>query len=127
MISSASSMRAICSPAEGQSIPQGDSLSASPEPTPRNARPGQSSSTVATNWATVAGWCRNTGAVTPVPSAIRPVALPIAPSSVQACPDSPGSHQGWKWSLTLRPSKPARSAATACGTSALGANCSVAS
>ena len=35
--------------------------------------------------------------------------------------------QGWKWSLTLSPSKPACSASTACSTSSLGGNCSVAS
>jgi hypothetical protein len=55
------------------------------------------------------------------------VAWPIAPSSVQACPECPGSHHGWKWSETFSPSKPARSAATPCRTSALGGNCSVAS
>ena len=65
-------------------MPQGTSFRASPEPTPRNARPGFSSSTVAMNCAAVAGLCRYTGAVTPVPSAIRSVAVPIAPSSVQA-------------------------------------------
>ena len=42
-------------------------------------------------------------------------------------PDSPGSHQGWKWSLTLTASNPARSASSACSTRLLGGNCSVAS
>ena len=69
MISSASSMRAICSATGGQSMPHGDSFSDSPEPMPRNARPGHISSIVAMNCATVAGLWRNTGAVTPVPSA----------------------------------------------------------
>jgi hypothetical protein len=84
MISSASSMRAICSGTGGQSMPQGDSLSDSPDPRPRNARPGHISSMVAMNCATVVGLWRNTGAVTPVPSAIESVAFPIAPSSAQA-------------------------------------------
>ena len=30
----------------------------------------------------------------------------MAPSSAHAWPDSPGSHQGWRWSLTLSASKP---------------------
>ena len=38
------------------SIPSGDSLSDSPEPTPRNARPGYMTSSVAKAWATRAGW-----------------------------------------------------------------------
>ena len=82
---------------------------------------------MAANWATTAGLWRYTGAVTPVPIGMRSVACPMAPSSVHAWPEWPGSHHGWKWSLTLRASKPARSAATAWGTSSLGANCSVAS
>ena len=32
----------------------------------------------------------------------------------QAWPDSPGSHQGWRWSLMLTASKPASSASAAC-------------
>ena len=55
MISSASSIRSTCSPTGGQSMPQGDSFSDSPEPMPRNARPGNSSSSVAKNCATTAG------------------------------------------------------------------------
>ena len=56
MISSASSMRRTWSPVSGQSMPQGVSLSDSPEPIPRKARPGKSSSSVAANCATTAGW-----------------------------------------------------------------------
>jgi hypothetical protein len=71
--------------------------------------------------------CLNTGAVTPVPREADSVTPAIAPRSAQAWADSPGSHQGWKWSLRLMPSKPARSATVAWRTSALGGNCSVAS
>ena len=95
MISSASSIRSTCSATGGQSMPQGDSFRDSPEPMPRNARPGKSSSTVAANWATTAGLWRWTGAVTPVPIGMRRVACPIAPSRVHAWPEWPGSHHGW--------------------------------
>jgi len=88
-------MRLTCSATGGQSIPQGLSLSASPDPIPRKARPGNISSSVANAWATTAGLWRKTGAVTPVPIGILSVACPIAPSKTQAWPDSPGSHQGW--------------------------------
>jgi len=94
MISSASSMRLTCSPTAGQSIPQGVSLSDSPEPIPRKARPGNSASSVMNACAVTAGWWRCTGAVTPVPIGTRSVACPAAPSMTQACPDSPGSHHG---------------------------------
>jgi hypothetical protein len=40
---------------DGQRIPAGTSFIASPDPTPRNARPGQSASSVATCWATTTG------------------------------------------------------------------------
>ena len=56
MISSASSIRRTCSPVPGQSMPAGVSLSDSPEPMPRKPRPGNSSCSVAPNWATTAGW-----------------------------------------------------------------------
>jgi hypothetical protein len=56
MISSASSMRSICSDTLGQSMPQGTSFSASPEPMPRTTRPGNISSRLAKAWATIAGW-----------------------------------------------------------------------
>ena len=127
MISSASCMRLTCSPGSGQSIPAGDSLSDSPEPIPMNALPGLSSSSVANACATITGLWRKTGAVTPVPMRTLEVAWPIAPSVTHAWPDSPGSHHGCRWSLTLIASKPARSAPTACSTIELGANCSIAS
>ena len=46
MIDSASSIRAIWSSTGGQSSPTGTSLSASPEPIPRNGRPGNIRSSV---------------------------------------------------------------------------------
>jgi hypothetical protein len=53
---SASSMRAIWSAGDGQSSPTGTSLSASPEPIPRNGRPGNSRSSVIHACAISAGW-----------------------------------------------------------------------
>jgi hypothetical protein len=50
----------------------------------------------------------------PEPSGIRSVACPIAPSVGQLAADSPPSHHGCRWSEHESPSKPARSAATAC-------------
>ena len=55
MIVSASSVRASCSAGAGQSRPAGTSFIASLEPTPMNARPGNSASSVATCWATTTG------------------------------------------------------------------------
>lgn len=55
MIVSASSRRSSCPCGSGQSMPSGASFRASPEPTPRNARPGFITSSVAMNWATSAG------------------------------------------------------------------------
>ena len=77
-------MRRTCSAVSGQSMPAGDSFSDSPEPIPRKARPGNSSPSVAPNCATTAGLYLWTGAVTPVPTSIRSVACPIAPSSAHA-------------------------------------------
>ena len=59
-----------------------------------------------------------------MPSGIRSVAWPAAPSQTHVWPDSPGSHHGWRWSEAEMPSKPARSAATACSSSASGGKCS---
>lgn len=55
MIVSASSVRASCSAGDGQSMPAGTSFIASPDPAPRNARPGYIASMVATCWATTTG------------------------------------------------------------------------
>jgi hypothetical protein len=56
MIDSASSSRAIWSSTGGQSSPSGTSLSASPEPMPRNGRPGNSRSSVIHACAIITGW-----------------------------------------------------------------------
>ena len=93
-MSSASSMRATCSLGDGQGSPTGTSLSASPEPMPRNMRPGNSRSSVAHACAIRPGWKRAPGGVTPVPSRIVLVAWPAAPSHGQVWPDSPPSHHG---------------------------------
>lgn len=55
MIVSASSVRSSCSLTAGHLIPAGTSFIASPEPTPRNARPGHRDSSVATCCATTTG------------------------------------------------------------------------
>src|SRR5919108_620272 len=54
----------------------------------------------------------------------RPASSAAAPSQIQAWPDSPGSHQGCRWSLEAIPSNPARSARTACSSNSPGGNCS---
>ncbi len=49
--------------------------------------------------ATIAGWIRVVGQVTPVPSTIRSVRCASAPSTLQTNGDWPwASIQGWKWS-----------------------------
>ena len=48
-------MRSTCSAGDGHSAPSGDSLSDSPEPMPRNGRPGNSASSVAHAWAMSTG------------------------------------------------------------------------
>ena len=55
MIVSASAVRRSCSAVSGQSMPAGTSFIASLEPTPRNARPGNIASSVATCCATTTG------------------------------------------------------------------------
>ncbi len=49
-------------------------------PTPRKKRPGIIAATVAEAWATIAGWIRISGQVTPVPMPIVSVACAIPPS-----------------------------------------------
>ena len=55
MISSASAVRCSCSAVSGHAMPAGTSFIASLEPTPRNARPGASASSVATCCASTTG------------------------------------------------------------------------
>jgi hypothetical protein len=76
---------------------------------------------VAAAWATIAGWMRIVGHVTPVPTDIRPVVCAIAPRTDHAKAESPcRSVQGWKWSDNIAKSKPASSARRALRTSAAG-------
>ena len=98
MSSTASPSRCSRSPGGGHSCPvTGVSFIDSPLPTPRNTRPGKRTPSVAKAWATIAGWYRNVGVTTLVPSFARVVRAPIAPSHVNengACPSV--SFQGWK-------------------------------
>ncbi len=55
MISSPSSIRSTCSDTGGQIAASGDSFSDSPEPIPRNGRPGNIRSKVAQAWAISTG------------------------------------------------------------------------
>src|SRR5438270_313621 len=52
----------------------------SPVPTPRKKRPGIIAATDAAAWATIAGWIRISGQVTPVPTRIFSVDCAIPPS-----------------------------------------------
>jgi hypothetical protein len=72
------------------------SLSASPEPSPSQCRPGYIAANVADAWATTAGWYRNVGAVTPGPKSPR-VRSPTAVNTFHTNADCPcaGTH-GWK-------------------------------
>lgn len=118
MMISASSVRASCSSVDGQARPAGASFIASDEPTPRNARPRASSSSVAACCATTTGLERWTMPVTAVPSAQRLVSRAAAPSQTHALPEAVGAassvHHGARWSEQQTPSKPAASAAEAC-------------
>ena len=69
----------------------------SPVPTPRKKRPGIIAAAVAAAWATMAGWVRRIGHVTPVPTERRFVTLAMPPSTDQTnglCPWR--SDHGWK-------------------------------
>jgi len=68
----------------------------SPLPTPRKNRPGIIVATVAAACATIAGWMRISGHVTPVPTRIVEVACAMPPSVAQTkglCPCA--STHGW--------------------------------
>ena len=70
-------------------------------PTPRKNRPGSIVAAVAAAWATIAGWMRMVGHVTPVPTRMRSVRAampPRTPHTNGLCPWR--SIQGWKWSET---------------------------
>ena len=83
-------------------------------PTPSEKRPGISCAAVAAAWATIAGWIRWVGQVTPVISSRRSVRAAIAPSVPQTNGLSPcASTQGWKWSEIPAKENPAASARSA--------------
>jgi len=119
--STASSSISSRSHASGQRAPVTCSLRFSPVPTPRKKRPGIIAATVAAAWATIAGWIRISGQVTPVPIRIVSVACAIPPSVDQTNGLWPCSlTHGWKWSEMSPNVKPARSAICAWRTSSFG-------
>ena len=87
-------------------------------------RPGYMCSSVAAACATIAGWNRNDGHVTPGPRSPF-VRSPSAVRTFQTNGAWPcwGTH-GWKWSAAMTPSKPAASAAAEYPTTSWGPNCS---
>ena len=112
MSSTASNMRSERSPASGQYRPIMCSFRASPEPSPSQVRPGYMASRVAAACATIAGWKRKLGQVTPGPRSPR-VRSPMAVSTFHTNDASPcaGTH-GWKWSAAIDPLNPCCSAST---------------
>jgi hypothetical protein len=100
------------------------SLSASPLPRPSQKRSGYIAAMVAEAWATIAGWNRKLGQVTPGPKSPS-VRSPIAVMTFQTNAALPcwGTH-GWKWSAAMLPENPARSASTEYWTTSMGSNCS---
>ena len=104
----------------GQRAPSTCSFSASPLPTPSWKRPSSITEAVAAAWATIAGWIRVVGQVTPVVTRMS-VASDSAPITDQTNGLWPcSSIQGWKWSEIQRAWKPASSASFACRTSSAG-------
>ena len=86
-------------------------------------RPSESSDSVAAACATIAGWYRTVGHVTPVASPIESVPAAIAPSTDHAKGECPcESSHGWKWSLISTKSNPDASASCAWRTSSFGPN-----
>jgi hypothetical protein len=102
------------------------SFNASPLPTPSPKRPGSIAVAVAPAWATIAGWMRIVGQVTPVTTSIRCVTWATPPITAQTNGLFPcRSTQGWKWSEIERKSKPTSSARRANRTSSFGPNSSL--
>ena len=90
-------------------------------PTPRKNRPGIRQATVAAAWATIAGWIRISGHVTPVPIRKLSVCCAIAPSTDHTKGLWPwASIQGWMWSEIRPKPSPDSSAARACRTRSAG-------
>ena len=124
MIESASSMRAIWSPTVGQSSPTGHLVERLAGADPQERRPGNSRSSVIHAWAISTGWIARAGRGHAGADRQRCRRLAGAPSHGHVWPDSPGSHQGCRWSEEEMPSKPACSAATAWRSSSSGGNSS---
>src|SRR5918994_1579126 len=121
MTAMASSSISSRSSGAGQWSPRMCSFRFSPEPTPRKNRPSINTALVAAACATIAGWMRIVGHVTPVPRRIRSVACAIAPITPQTNGEFPWlSVHGWKWSEIIANSNPMLSAFRAFSTSALG-------
>ena len=92
---------------DGHRCPSTCSFRASPVPTPRKKRPSKSRAVVAAAWATIAGWVRRIGQVTPVPTRTVDVVWATPPRTDQTNGLWPcSSIQGWKWSEMDRKSKP---------------------
>src|SRR3954454_24092679 len=121
MISIASSSIETRSSGAGQPTPVTCSFRFSPVPTPRKKRPGIIAAHVAVACATIAGWIRISGHVTPVPRRNRSVTCAMPPMTLQTNGLWPWlSCHGWKWS-EIRPNvKPASSASRACCTRSFG-------
>ena len=79
---------------------------------------------MAAAWATIAGWNRNDGQVTPGP--MSPVVRsPTAVSTFHTKEAWPCcGTQGWKWSAAMQPEKPCSSASAVSATASVGWNCS---
>ena len=96
MTSTASSSISRRSSGSGQRSPSTCSLRFSPVPTPRKNLPGIIAATVAAACATIAGWMRIIGHVTPVPTRIFSVDFAIPPSVDHTNGLSPcASTHGW--------------------------------
>jgi hypothetical protein len=113
-----SSRRASRVGLSGHRSPVTCSLSASPEPSAAQNRPGNISPSVAMAWAVITGWYRCPGAVTtPIGNE---VAASAAPNHVQACPEWPWrSLHGARWSehMPAGSRRPRRGAAQPAGRS----------
>jgi hypothetical protein len=97
MTSTASSSISSRSSGVGHFAPVTCSFRFSPVPTPRKNRPDSIAAAVAAACATIAGWMRIIGQVTPVPTVMRSVACAMPPSTLHTnglCPCS--SIHGWK-------------------------------
>src|SRR3954453_11499306 len=121
MSPTASSSISSRSSGAGHFAPRTCSLRFSPVPTPRKKRPGMRQATVAVACATIAGWIRISGHVTPVPILNDSVVCAIAPRTDHTNGLWPwASTHGWMWSEISPKRSPAYSAAGAWPTGAAG-------